>query len=151
MPDVFISFSAADQQIAGFVHDHLEAQGISVFSAAVSINPGQQWTPQVFENLTSAKWVVFLASRAACASPYVQQEVGAAIVGKKTLIPIVWDMDVNQLPGWVAHYQVLNLNGKTFEDLKNEIIAIARRLKQDQMQGLVLFGLIFAGIAAFSK
>ena len=151
MIDVFISYTSADERIARFVHDHMAAEGVSVFLASVSLKPGDKWTPEVFKNLNSAKWVVFLASRAACSSPYVLQELGAAMASQKKLVPVIWDIAPTELPGWVSQYQVLNLSGKTFDHLRDEVVEISRRIKQDKTSGLLAFGLLVAGIAAFAK
>src|SRR5438105_14721842 len=111
MADVFISHSSADIQLAAFVKQHLELQGISVFLAPLSMQPGQHWPSEIMQALNSATWVIFLASRAACASHWVQQELGAAMAGRKKLVPIVWDIEPSQLPGWTAQVQALNLRG----------------------------------------
>lgn len=151
MTDVFISYSTADERIARFVHDHMTAEDLRVFLASVSLKPGDRWTPEVFRNLNAAKWVIFLASRAACASPYVLQELGVALAGQKTLIPVIWDIRPAELPGWVNQHQALDLAGRTFEDLRSEVVEIARRIKQDKAKGLLAFGLLIAGLAAFAK
>jgi TIR domain len=149
--DVFISYSSADEAIARFVYEHLAAEKVRAFLASTTLQTGQKWTPEVFAHMKAAKWVIFLASRSACSSPFVQQELGAAIAGNKTLIPIVWDMPARELPGWVAQYHALNLAGRTFSDLKDEVVGIAGRVKQSQREGLLLFGLILGGIAVFAK
>ena len=75
MPDIFISYSSSDERIAKFVHAHLVAEGVSAFLASVSLRPGDKWTPKIFSNLNAASWVIFLASKKACSSPYVLQEL----------------------------------------------------------------------------
>ena len=75
MADCFISYASVDGELAYFVGDQLEARGLSVFMASASLKPGQNWTDEIWRHLRSSRWVVFLASRAACASPYVQQEL----------------------------------------------------------------------------
>ena len=142
MTDVFISYTSADERVARFVHDHMASEGIQVFLASASLKPGDKWTPEIFRSLNAAKWVVFLASRAACSSPYVLQELGAAMASEKKLVPIIWDITPTELPGWVSQYQVLNLSGRTFDDLRDEVIGIARRIKQDKTSGLLAVGLL---------
>jgi hypothetical protein len=151
MHDVFISYNSSDERLARFVHQHLVAEGVSAFLASVSLKPGDKWTPEVFTNLNAAKWVIFLASRKACASPYVLQELGAALAAQKKLVPVIWDIQPNELPGWVNQHQALNLAGRTLEDLRTEIAKVARRIKQDRTSGLLAVGLLIAGLAAFSK
>ncbi len=148
MPDVFISFSSQDEPLARFVQEHLMASGISVFVAPVSLKPGQQWSAEILKALRSSTWVIFLASRGACASPWVQQELGAAIGMQKRLVPIVWDMPPEELPGWAAHHQAINMAGSSsIDDLRLQLAEIARRIKSDQQTGLLILGLLVAGLA----
>lgn len=90
--------------------------------------------------------VLFLASKAACSSPFVQQELGAALITKKQLVPIVWDMSPADLPGWIKNYQALNLNGATAEKVKAQMTAISTKIKSDKENGILVAGLLFAGL-----
>ena len=149
MSDVFISYTSVDAHLAGFMHRHLENEGLSVFLAPVSIQPAEQWSPAVLRALNESAWVLFLASRAACASPYVQQEIGAAVAGKKELIPVVWDMPASDLPGWAKQYQALDLAGRTRPGVQAEMSTIASRIKAKKTTGLLIAGLLVAGLLAF--
>jgi hypothetical protein len=151
MADVFISYSSVDEELARFVHDHLQTEKVTSFMAAASLQPGDRWTKEVFSNLRLAKWVVFLASRTACSSAYVQQELGAAMIANKNLIPIVWDMAPHEVPGWVSQHHVLNLTGRTYDDLRTEVTQIAQRVRQDRTNGLLTVGAIALGLMALSK
>ena len=151
MSEVFISYTHADEEIARFIHNHLKAEGVSAFLAAATLRPGEKWTEAVFRELKQAKWVLLLASRKACESPYVQQEVGAAIGGDKRLVPIIWDIEPNQLPGWVSQHHVLNMRDRSMLDLQAEVGTIAAEIKQSRGSGLLIAGLLFAAIAASSK
>lgn len=82
MPDVFISYSAKDENLAQFVREHLRRQELDAFLASVSLNSGEKWRPQIIEALRNSEWVFLLVSKNALASPNVQQEVGGAIFQK---------------------------------------------------------------------
>lgn len=151
MVDVFISYSTHDEPLARFMHKHLTDEGISVFLASISVVPGPSWAPEILNALNSATWVLFLASRSACNSAYVQQEVGAAIVSKKQLIPVVWDLPPSELPGWAKQYQALNLAGKSASQVQADITAIAARIRAKNATGLVIAGLLLAGLVAFGS
>jgi hypothetical protein len=146
MADVFISFSSKDDQLAYFVHDHLVASGVSVFLAPASLEPGQQWSEEVLNALRGSAWVTFLASRAACSSAWVQQELGVAIGMQKKLVPIVWDMLPSALPGWAARHQAVNLAGASIEQARDQIASISQRIKSDKALGRLVLGLIIAGL-----
>ena len=151
MTDVFISHSSPDLQFAQFLQRHLYSESVSAFLAPVSLSPGEHWPQEILNALSSSDWVLFLASRAACASPWVQQELGAALVTKKKLVPIVWDMPPSELPGWVGHYQALNLAGASSAEIQAQITAIAGRIKSDKAKGLLIAGLLIAGLFAFGS
>lgn len=146
MPDIFISHAAADVRIAKFLHQHLSGENVSVFLASMSLAPGEKWSADVLNSLRASSWVLFLASRAACASPWVQQELGAALITQKKLVPIVWDMPPSELPGWVREYQALNLANASLDDVKAQMAAIATRIKTDKQKALLVGGFLLAAL-----
>ncbi|HUU17862.1 MAG TPA: toll/interleukin-1 receptor domain-containing protein [Sedimentisphaerales bacterium] len=151
MPDVFISYSNQDEKLAQFVYRHLTSESLSVFLASVSLKPGDHWPSEIMNNLRFSPWVILLASRAACRSPFVQQELGGARYGNKKIIPIVWDMSPSKLPGWAREYQALDLAGATIESLSKTISSIAKNIKADKGNGLLLVGCILLGLLLFKK
>ena len=152
MPDCFISYSSTDQEFAKSVHSELEKHTITTFMASVSLQPGQDWSKEIMENLRNSKWVILLASRAACSSEFVNQEIGVALHNAKNLIPIVWDMAPSKLPGWAKGVQAIDMSRKqTVGELQREIASIAQRIKQDKNQGLLIIGAIFLALFVLSR
>ena len=151
MADVFISHSAADLPLAEFLHRHLTQEGLSVYLASVSMPPGKRWMPHIMDNLRGSTWVLCLASRAACSSPWVMQEMGAAVAGNKKLVPIIWDQKPNALPGWMKQYQAVNLAGQGQVEARATIGRIAEAIKAEKQKGLVILGLLVAGLLALGK
>ena len=131
MAQIFISFSSVDVQPATQVKRHLEAEGVSVFMSPF-IEAGRNWSQEILQELRSCDCVVFLASRDACKSSYVLNETGGAILTGKKLIPVVWDMDPSDLPGWTNEYQALDLRAKDVPTICNEIGAIAKKNSGEQ-------------------
>ena len=146
MPDVFISYSAKDENLAQFVRSHLVAQELDVFLASISLNTGEHWTPQIIESLRASEWVFLLASKNALASPNVQQEIGGAIFGKKKLVPIMWDVQPSDLPRWVGDYQGLVLAGATMENINIQVSQLAANVKASKVNGQLVAGAVFAGL-----
>jgi len=146
MPDCFISYSSADDELARFVEAHLRAQGLDVFLASVSLQPGQKWSEVVWANLRASNWVVFLASRVACQSPYAQQELGAAMMTEKQIVPIVWDLDPSALPGWIKDRQALDLRGGSWDDLAAAVQSVANTIMADKQRGALLAGPLVFGL-----
>lgn len=140
MTDCFISYATADRRFADLIHSELSRHGISVFMAAASLKPGQQWTKEIHAHLRASSWVVFLASRTACTSAYVNQELGMALGSSKKVVPIVWDMEPSNLPGWVNQSQALDLRGATIEQLRIRVAQIAANIKEDKATGWLILG-----------
>lgn len=146
MPDVFISYSVKDENLAQFVRDHLLKHELDVFLASVSLNTGEHWTPQIVEALRNSEWVFLLASKNALESANVQHEVGGAVFGKKKLVPIMWDVEPNDLPRWIADYQGLILSGATMENINLQVSQLAAKVKANKVQGQLVVGAVFAGL-----
>jgi len=121
----------------------MKAHGLETFLAPISLRPGQDWTDGIKENLQNTRWVLFLASRQACRSDNVQQEVGGAFFGGKTIIPIVWDMDPKKLPGWTNRIQAVDLRNKTPVEIAVRMRSIAESLRASKFKSdLITLGLI---------
>lgn len=146
MPDVFISYSTQDQLLADFVYRHLKAEGVDAFMSAASLQPGQLWTDEIRNSLRNSKTVVLLASRDACESAYVLQEVGGAFFSEgKTIIPIIWDINPENLPGWMGQYHALDLRKMPDESgLGDALSNIANRIKSDKVKAFaVVAGILY--------
>lgn len=146
MPDVFISYSVQDEQFARFVRGHLAQEQLDVFLASISLDPGHKWTPQIFKALQNSEWVFFLASKSALTSANVQQELGAALITQKKLVPIMWDVEPSDLPVWVSQYQGLCLKGQTIENIRDQITALASKVRADKQKGMLIAGGLIAGL-----
>lgn len=138
MPDCFISYSSQNEPIARQVHSVLTSQEVSVFLAPLSVRPGDHWGEEIKGQLKQSSWVVFLASEAACHSPYAQQEVGMAIALNKKVVPVVWDMPPSQLPGWLKDVQALDLRGLTIDNANDRISDIAKGIQAEKARLLFL-------------
>lgn len=151
MPDIFISHASEDLPLAEFLHRHLSQEGLSSYLASVSMPPGERWMPHIMDNLRNSTWVLCLASRTACSSPWVMQEMGAAVLGNKKLIPIVWDQTPEGLPGWMKQYQAVNLAGKAQQEAVDTFTRIAETIKSEKQNGMMILGLIIAGLVMFGR
>lgn len=148
MADVFVSHAASEFNLANFLKRHLEAEGHSVYVAALDLKPGEMWMPAILENLKSSQWILCLASRNACASPWVMQEMGAAIGSNKKLVPIVWDQSPGELPAWMRQFQAVEL-GHGEDTARAAIGRIADLIKADKQKGMLILGLLGVGLALF--
>ena len=141
MPSAFISYSSLDEEMAENLHRVLEKAGIDTFMAAVSIEPGKNWSEVIFENLSKATWVFFLATKNSCESQTVQQELGASLATDKTIIPLLVDINPEKLPGWVDRYQAIDIR-ESPELLRTTIEKISEKIKVDEFWSGVIFAVI---------
>lgn len=151
MADVFISHAQVDFPLADYLHRHLTQEGLSVYLASVSMQPGERWQKSILDNLRSSTWVICLASKAACESHWVMQEMGVAIGANKKLVPIVWEIPPNALPGWMQQYQAVNLSGASQDEAMTEILRISGAIKSEKQKGLAILGFVVAGLMLFGK
>lgn len=145
MPDCFISYSSNDERFAKAVYGDLTAHGLSVFMAKISLKSGDRWAQETLNALAQSTWVIFLASKAACASPYVQQEIGGALITQKKLIPVVWQMAPSELPGWVNQIQALDIRNETPAQIQARIINLAQQMKATKDTGVLIGAALVAG------
>ncbi|MBI5388131.1 MAG: toll/interleukin-1 receptor domain-containing protein [Verrucomicrobia bacterium] len=146
MTDVFISYSTEDSKFARWVHDRLVEDGVRVFLAEMSLKPGQTWDKTILGNLKAADYFLFLASRKACTSQYVNQEIGAAISHNKRIIPVVWDMPSSDLPGFLKRVQACDMRSKDPRALMAVLGRVARTIKRNKVVSAMVAGLIIAAL-----
>lgn len=151
MPDCFISYASQDERLAECVHDELKRHGLSVFVASLSLDSGAKWPTTVLTSLRKSSWVILLASRAACESAFVNQEIGAALAASKQLVPIVWNMSPRELPGWAGQFQAIDLREATVADLRLQIEGIAAGIRRQKNEGLVILGAVILGVLLFGR
>ena len=151
MSKVFISYSTQDENIAQEIFSALRQVGADPFLASISLQPGSNWTEEIFKNLKDAKWVFFIATKAACSSPAVQQELGASLANNKHLIPVLIDISPSDLPGWVGQHQAVDARSDAGQ-LRETIGAIGQTIRDDKFwSGVILGGLAVALIASAGK
>lgn len=151
MPNCFISYSSEDERFAQFVAGEVRGRGLTVSMASDSLRPGDKWAEKIKRNMRASGWVILLASRAACQSPWVQQELGMAIGGSKKVVPVVWDMPPSQLPGWVDESQALDLRDADPQTVRQEIFKLAERIRINRDQGLLIAGALVLGLIVLGK
>jgi len=121
MTDVFISYSAKDKKLAEQIHQMVEDIGYNVFMASTSLRVGEVWSSAILDDLQEAKIVIFIASKHACKSPYVLQEVGHAIGEDKILFPLLIDITPEQLPGWLKDYYAVDIRQAGIKEIETEL------------------------------
>lgn len=110
--------------------------------AAVSLRPGDRWDQRIIAELKSSNVIFYLASEVSVASPYVQQELGMATAIGKQVLPVVWNMSPEWLPGFLKNIQALDLRQISPENYSAKLAEVANiiRTKEntDQRNALLI-------------
>ncbi|NVJ92358.1 MAG: toll/interleukin-1 receptor domain-containing protein [Methylocystaceae bacterium] len=145
MTKAFISYSVNDESIARQIHSALLGGGVETFLASLSIEAGSKWTDDIFDSLNKAEWVFFLASKSSCASQAVQQELGASLIQKKTIVPILLDIEPEELPGWIGQHQAIRVNDAP-EVIQSVISKVSETVQSDKFMTGVVCGALLVGL-----
>ena len=145
MTSAFISYSVQDEHIAKGLYKMTSMAGIKTFLAGISLEPGSNWTESIFKNLEESQWVFFLATKNSVSSAAVQQELGASLAQKKTIIPVLIDITSEELPGWVSQHQAIDIKSSP-ENLHAIIGKIAEKIKVDKFWAGVIVGALIIGL-----
>jgi len=150
MYDCFISYGTTDGEFATWVAHELRAHALSVFVAQDSLRPGIEWSAETRQALLGSNWVVFLISQASAASPYVMQEAGMALAdASKRVVPVVWDMDPNQLPGWLNERQAMDLRTADAHTVRHRVTELATAVQANKKKGLWIGAAMLAALVVF--
>lgn len=143
MPDIFISYSAKDNALARAIHENAQHVGLSVFLAELSLKPSVDWKKTILDELERSEWVFFLATPNSCASSAVMHEIGAALVLRKSFVPIRIGVPVEDLPEWIQDRQAVD--GADAVAMQTLFHQVAEKIKADKISaGLVLSAIALA-------
>lgn len=107
--EIFISYSSKDSEIARGIRDNLSRFcGFSIFLAEISIGVGKKFTDEILENLKNTDVVIAVISDTFNKSAYANQEIGAALVLNKPILPL--SIDGCTPPGFLSVIQAAPLN-----------------------------------------
>lgn len=149
MPDVFISYSSKDSELARWLYSRLAELKVTTFLAELSIQGGADWKPEVLQNLREAEFVLFLATPNSCSSDAVKHEIGGALALQKVFLPIMAGVQPSQLPSWIQDKQAVNIydgeqSRAVFERIA-EAVTSKRFLAGVVAAAVIMVGLYFLG------
>lgn len=90
---VFLSYSRQDAAVADQVSTSLATRGVQVWHDIDQIEPGSQWEQEIERGLVGADAIIFLASRHASTSRWMQYEVEAFLKKSKLVLPLALDAE----------------------------------------------------------
>ena len=86
-PDVFISYSTKNLDVAEAIVKEFEANGISCWYAPRNIMPGEEWVSAITAGLEQCKTLVLIYTDESNESRQVMNEVAVAFNAGKTIVP----------------------------------------------------------------
>ncbi|WP_286829238.1 MULTISPECIES: toll/interleukin-1 receptor domain-containing protein [Kordiimonas] len=146
MPDIFISYSIKDEEIAKEIKALANAHGADVFLSGEDLSVGTEWSPQIKEAHNKADWVFFIATKNALKSMNVMQEVGGAFFSSKKLVPIFVDVTPEEVSPWISSHQGVLLQDLNMSAITPIISEIAEKIKADKRIGVLALILIFGAV-----
>ncbi len=106
--DLFISSSFKDRPWVSEFVAALRKEGVRPWSDA-DIAPGEKWEEIIQQALRESTRLVMVLNPDTIQSPWVFFELGAAIAGKKRIIPVLTkDLELSSIPTLLRKYQFLN-------------------------------------------
>ena len=90
MPDVFISYSRADQPFVRRLHAALDTLGLEAWVDWEDIPPTAEWMGEVRAAIEGSDTFIFVISPDSVRSPVCTREIGHATALGKRLVPIVY-------------------------------------------------------------
>ena len=87
VPDVFISYSSKNRDVADAIVTHLEEHGTKCWYAPRNILPGHEWVSAINDALKKAKIFILIYTAESNLSRQVMNEVALAFKAGMTLVP----------------------------------------------------------------
>ena len=142
--NIFISYSTEDSDKIKPVLDLLSAiQDTKIFFAEKTINPGDNISQTIINNIKNSDVFIVFYSESAIKSNYVQQEIGVAKSNDKIIIPIL--LDSNKPTGMMEGINYLNFYDQTKQltEINRLYNFIVRKVQsKKQRQALIVLGLL---------
>ena len=88
-PRFFLSHSMLDASEVEKLHETIANLGVTVYLAENDPQPGVSLAAKVLAEIKASDAVVVLLAEGGASSPWVQQEIGAAMAAGKLVVPIV--------------------------------------------------------------
>lgn len=99
---VFVSHSTRDRELVTSIRNELKKAGMAVYLAEEHVQPGKNLPEKIIENIESSDCVVVVLTYLGSRSQYVNQEIGAARMINKPIIPMVEKKIEKEVGGLLA-------------------------------------------------
>jgi hypothetical protein len=128
-PQLFLSYSSQDVELARAFSKALDAKGISVWDVAHSVRVGESVIGEIADAMRKSDAIAFLLSKKATDSSWVSREIGLAIADTKhqakRIIPLLTSGDV-EVPPFLRDLRYIDLSQMSV-DVAAQSVADATR------------------------
>lgn len=123
---IFFSYSQAEAPFASAVADELRHQGVDAWTAETHVLPGSEWVQAIDGALRSSEYVVVFVG-ANAKSPRINFEIGAAVGGDKSVVPIYLSEAARRdAPGLLLDYQGIDAQDLKPDEVAQRIASVIR-------------------------
>lgn len=152
MADCFLSYSSDDQEIADDIYDQLTDFGLNVSRDVERVEYGDDWYDKLQWEIETCPWFIVLLSSNSEGSKYQQQEISLATNHNKNIIPILVDIEPEEMPSELSRFHALRLSDIGKKDREQELETIAAKIRTDlDQKALITLGGIGIALWLLSK
>lgn len=125
----FISYSYKDRKLAGLIKSGLEAFGFNIFLAHEDITPSTEWQDTILRKLKASHIFLPLITKNFRLSAWTDQEVGAAVILRKCIVPL----KVGNNPyGFMGKFQAQTIGSRSEQSIEKYCWSIVRSLFENK-------------------
>ena len=126
---VFISHSTKDEKLVSSIKNALEDADISVYLAEEHLQPGENLPNKIIQNIKSSDCMVVVLTNMGKRSQFVNQEIGAARMANKAVIPMVEKKIERKIGGLLAGLEFILFDISNPREATNQVVFYLSRLK----------------------
>lgn len=107
MNKIFVSHSSKNESFIKKLKDYFPERDYLIWVSFDNIRPGENFDDAIIKNLKDCDCIIFILTKEALKSDYVNQEIGYALAFEKEIVPVIENFD--NLPGFLKRKRALKL------------------------------------------
>jgi hypothetical protein len=129
---VFISYSHKDRKLAGLIKSGLEAFGFNVFLAHEDLTPSADWQDTILRKLKACHIFLAVLTKHFHLSSWTDQEVGAAVILRKCIVPLKVGNDPY---GFMGKFQAQRISSRSESSIEKYCWSVVLSLYEHKRLG----------------
>lgn len=126
---VFLSHSTKDRKLVSSIRNALEDVDISVYLAEEHLQLGKNLPKKIIQNIKSSDCMVVVLTDMGNRSQFVNQEIGAARMARRTVIPMVEKKIERKIGGLLAGLEYILFDKSNPREAINKVVSYLSHLK----------------------